>query len=254
MMLFDSHAHYEDERFDCDRDALLSSMPAQNVGWIVNVGCDPSGAQTAVRLAERYPFVYASIGVHPQSAGDVTDEQIIALETLYSHPKVVAVGEIGLDYYYEYTTRERQKDVFIRQLETAARLNLPVCIHNREAHADTLDVLRAFRGVRGVLHSYSGSLEMAKELLKLGYVFSFSGIITFKNAKRCVPIIAYLPSDAILIETDCPYLAPEPMRGRRCDSSFLRYTCARLAEIRGISFEQAAELTTQNAKRLYGIF
>ncbi len=253
MRLFDSHAHYEDERFDGDRDEVLSSMRASGVERIVEIGCDLSGAKTAIAIAEKYPFVYAAIGVHPQQAHEASEDDFIALEALYRHEKVVAVGEIGLDYHYEYAPRAVQKEVFARQLELARRLDLPVCIHDREAHADTLDILRAYSGVRGVFHSYSGSLEMTRDVLKLGFIFGFNGIITFKNAKKFGPIIKSLPPETILIETDCPYLAPEPYRGRRNDSRYLFRACETVGMLLDIPAEEAAELTYRNASRFYAV-
>ena len=253
MRLFDSHAHYGDGRFDADREEVLASMKAAGVERIVEIGCDLPGAQNAVRLAHAHPFLYAAVGVHPQEADGASDADFDALEALCRDEKVVAVGEIGLDYHYENAPRAVQKEVFARQLELARRLDLPVCIHDREAHADTLDVLRAYPGVRGVFHSYSGSLEMTRDVLRLGFIFGFNGIITFKNAKKFEPIIKSLPEASILLETDCPYLAPEPFRGRRHDSRWLYRACETVAELRGIPDEDAAELTYANAARFYGL-
>ena len=253
MMLFDSHAHYTDPRFDEDRDALLSSLPDAGVGRVVEIGCDAAGAAAAVKLAEAYSFVFAAVGIHPEQAGEAAEADFAAIEALYAHPKVVAVGEIGLDYHWDTPSRELQREVFARQLETARRLDLPVCIHDREAHADTLDILRAYPGVRGVFHCYSGSLEMTRDVLKLGFVFGFGGVITFKNAKKYEPILKSLPAEAILLETDCPYLAPEPFRGKRNDSRYMYRVCETVAELRGLSDEETAALTYENAARFYGI-
>ena len=253
MTLFDSHAHYEDPRFDEDRDALLASLPAAGVARVVEIGCDAAGAAIALDLADRYPFIYAAVGVHPEQAGEADDAEFAALEACYAHPKVVAVGEIGLDYHWDTPAREVQREVFARQLETARRFDLPVCIHDRDAHRDTLDILRAYPGVRGVFHCYSGSLEMTRDVLKLGFVFGFGGVITFKNAKKYEPILKSLPAEAILIETDCPYLAPEPYRGKRNDSRYLTRVVETIAELRDLSVEETAALTYQNAARLYGI-
>ncbi len=253
MRLFDSHAHYMDSRFDPDREAVLGSMREHGVERIVEIGCDLAGSRAAVRLAEAYPFIHAAVGIHPQQAGEAAEEDFAALEELTAHEKVAAIGEIGLDYHYEYTSRDIQREVFARQLEMARRLDLPVCIHDREAHGDTLDVLRAFPGVRGVFHCYSGSLEMTRDVLNLGFIFGFNGVVTFKNAKKFEPIIKSLPADAIMLETDCPYLAPEPFRGKRCDSRMMHRVCETVAELRGLSDEEAAELTYANAVRFYHI-
>ena len=253
MRLFDSHAHFGDPRFDEDRDAVLASMHEHHVERIMEIGCDLPGARSAIEMAAKYPFVYAAIGIHPEQAHEVTEADFEALEALYADPKVRAVGEIGLDYHYGQETKEIQKVVFARQLELARRLDLPVCIHDREAHADTLDILRAYPGVRGVFHSYSGSLEMSDILRKMDFVFGFNGIITFKNAKKFEPIIAHLRPEEILIETDCPYLAPHPFRGQRNDSRLVYRVAETIAEIRCIPDEEAAELTYRNAARLYQI-
>jgi len=254
MILFDSHAHYDDARFDEDREELLSSLSSKNIGYVVNVGCDPETAGVSVELAERYPFVYAAVGIHPGAAHRVKEEDYALIERLLGHEKVRALGEIGLDYHYDDNApHEVQKEVFRRQMAMAQRLGMPVCIHDREAHGDCMEIVREFPDVRGVFHSYSGSLEMARELVDLGWMLSFTGVITFKNARKFEPILAYLPESAIMIETDCPYLAPEPHRGHRNDSSLMLHTCEKLADIRCISVEEAAAFTTANAKRFYGI-
>ena len=253
-MLFDTHAHYDDSAFDEDRDALLSSLPAQGVGYVTNIGCDAESSRFAVALAEKYPHVYAAIGVHPHVAAKAVDADYEELRRLVrACPKVRAIGEIGLDYHYDFAPRDVQREVFARQMELARDLNLPVCIHDREAHADCFDVVRAYPEVRGVFHCYSGSLEYARPLLKLGWLFSFTGVITFKNARKFADILRALPLESMLVETDCPYLTPEPFRGRRNDSTFVRYTAAKLAEIRGIAPEEAESATTENAKRFYGV-
>lgn len=253
MRLFDSHAHWGDSRFDEDREAALASLRAHSVERVMEIGCDPEGAKKAVELSEKYPFIYAAVGIHPENAQEVTDDDFAAIEKLYAREKVRAVGEIGLDYHYGADYKEIQKEVFARQLELAVKLDLPVCIHDREAHADTLDILRAYPAVRGVFHSYSGSLEMAEILRKMNFVFGFNGIITFKNAKKFEPIIARLHPEEILIETDCPYLAPHPFRGQRNDSRLVYRVAEQIAEIRCISDEEAAEMTWRNACALYGL-
>ncbi len=219
----------------------------------MNIGGSPRRARESIEFSERYPFMWSALDIHPHIAHDVDDSDYELLEALYSHPKVCAVGEIGLDFHYDFCPRDIQLAAFRRGMDTARRLSLPVCIHDREAHQATMEVLREYPEVTGVFHSYSGSLEMARELLKMGYVFSFNGIITFKNAKKFAPIIKELPFESILIETDCPYLAPEPYRGRRNDSTRVIHVCEKIAEIRGVSVEEAARQTTENAKRLYRI-
>lgn len=253
-MLLDSHAHYEDARFNEDRDELLTALPAMGVGLIVDIGCDPQGAERAVELAERYPHVYAAVGLHPQEAGRYTEKDLERIAELAQHPKVRAIGEIGLDYHYDDDApREVQIELFTRQMELARRLGMPVCIHDREAHADALEIVKRFPDIRSVFHCFSGSIETAKELLKLDCYFGFNGVITFKNARKSGPVVQALPLDRILLETDCPYLAPEPYRGRRCDSSMMYRTAERIAELRGIGTEEVAAATTENACRFYGI-
>ena len=252
-MLFDTHAHYDDERFDGDREALLASMPEKNVGLIVNPGCDISSSRTAVALAESFDFVYAAVGIHPENCADFVPEQIDTLRQMAKAPKVVAIGEIGLDYYWaENPPKERQMELFRQQVLLAKELGLPVIIHDREAHADTLALLRELHPA-GVLHCFSGSVEMAKEVAALGMYLGFTGAITFKNARKAPQAAAVVPDDRLLIETDCPYMAPEPYRGKRCDSSMLPRVAERLAEIRGVTPEEIIASTCRNAKRLFGI-
>jgi len=253
-MIFDTHAHYEDARFDEDRAALLASMQDAGVGTIVDIGCDRRGVQAAVALAEQYDFIYAAVGLHPQEAARVTPEDLALVRRLAKHPKVRAIGEIGLDYHYEEDApRDLQKPLFAAQMALAQELGMPVCIHDREAHADTMEIVRSFPKVHGVLHCFSGSLEMAQELLPLGYYFGFNGVVTFKNARKCIPILRQLPEDRLLLETDCPYLAPEPYRGRRCDSAMLCRVAETIADIRGVSPRHIIEVTEANARRFYGL-
>mgnify|MGYP002616739417 CR=1 FL=1 len=252
-MLFDTHAHYDDERFDGDRDALLASMPERGVELIVNPGCTVKTSRTAVELAARFAHVYAAVGIHPENCHDFTPAQIDDLRALAARPKVVAIGEIGLDYYWaENPPKERQMELFRQQVLLAKELGLPVIIHDREAHADTLALLRELHPA-GVLHCFSGSVEMAKEVAALGMYLGFTGAITFKNARKAPQAAAVVPDDRLLIETDCPYMAPEPYRGKRCDSSMLPRVAERLAEIRGVTPEEIIASTCRNAKRLFGI-
>ena len=253
MILFDSHAHYEDERFDEDRDELLSSLPSEGVKYIANVGCSVKGSRFAIELADKYEHVYAVIGVHPHEAEELNDESLAEIEKMASHKKVVAIGEIGLDYHYDFAPRDVQRSAYRRQMELARKLGLPVCIHDREAHAECVAMAKEFSDVPGVFHCYSGSLETAQELIKIGYMIGFTGVITFKNARKFEPIIASLPMDRIMIETDCPYLAPEPFRGKRNSSEYVYRVAEKIADVKCISVEEAAMITTENAKRFYGI-
>lgn len=253
-MLFDTHAHYDDEAFDEDREALLGSMPEKGVALIVNPGCTVETSRQAVAMAEQYDYIYAAVGIHPENCGDFTDGDIDMLRTLAQHDKAVAIGEIGLDYYWEENpSREWQQMVLRKQMALAAELNLPVIIHDREAHADTLAIVKEFPQVRGVFHCYSGSVEDARTLLKMGWMLSFNGAITFKNARKAPEVIAEIPMDRIMIETDSPYLTPVPHRGKRNDSGYVRLVAEKIAEIKGITPEEVEQITFDNGKRFFGI-
>ena len=252
-MYFDTHAHYNDRRFDSDRDELIRAMHERGVSLVLNPGCDLETSQFAVKLAETYDFFYAAAGVHPHEAAAMTEADFSEIESLLDHPKVVAVGEIGLDYYYNHSPRDVQKAVFRRQMEWARARNLPVIVHDRDAHADSLEIVKEFPGVRGVFHCFSGSWEFAKELLRLGWYISFTGSVTFKNAAKLPEVAKSLPDDRIMIETDAPYLSPEPVRGKRNDSRNLEHICARIAELRGVSTEELAALTLKNGRELFQI-
>lgn len=253
-MLFDTHAHYDDEAFDSDREALLAAMPEKNVGLIVNPGCTVETSRQAVALAEQFAHVYAAVGIHPENCGDFTDSDIDTLRQLAQHEKVVAIGEIGLDYYWaENPPREWQQRVLRAQMALAAELDLPVIIHDREAHADTLAIVKEFPQVRGVFHCYSGSAEDARALLKMGWMLSFNGAITFKNARKAPEVIAEVPMERIMIETDSPYLTPVPYRGKRNDSAYVHLVAERIAEIKGITAKEVECVTFENGKRLFGI-
>ncbi|GHU96600.1 deoxyribonuclease [Clostridia bacterium] len=250
MCFFDTHAHYDDEKFDFDRNELLASLPARGVALVVVPGCTIPSTQAAIALSERFSHVYAAAGVHPHSASNFLDvSQLIALA---KHPKVCAIGEIGLDYHYDFSPHEVQREAFTKQLELAQELCMPVIIHDREAHADTLEILRRFK-VRAVFHCYSGSLEQAKILVNLGHSISFTGSVTFKNARRALETAAWLPDDRIMLETDAPYMTPVPHRGKRNDSSYLPYIAEAIAEVRGVSAETVAELTYRNGLEFFGI-
>lgn len=250
-MYFDSHAHLDDPRFDADRDEIFAALAEQ--GPVMNVGCDLASSERSVALAQKYPFVYASVGSHPDDADHVDGKLLDAYRRLCAEKKVRAIGEIGLDYHYEDVPRAQQIIAFEQQLELAEALKLPVIVHEREAHGDAMDIVMRHPGVRGVFHCFSGSKEMALWLVDRGWYIGFTGVLTFKNARRAIEAAQALPLDRILIETDCPYMAPEPYRGRRNDSRFVPLVAAKLAELRGLTQQEAGEITAGNAKRLYGI-
>lgn len=253
-MLFDTHAHYDDESFDADRDAVLTALPEQGVGLILNPGCDVESSRKAVRYAAAYPHVYAAVGIHPENCGGCTAGDLDAIRALAQLPKTVAIGEIGLDYYWaENPPRDFQQQVLRQQLALARELALPVIIHDREAHADTLAIVREFPGVTGVFHCFSGSPEMARELLKMGWYLGFDGPVTYKNARRAPEVAAVTPQDRMLIETDSPYMTPVPYRGRRNDSGYVHLVAEKLAEWKGVTPEEMARVTTENGKRLFRI-
>lgn len=254
-MLFETHAHYDTERFDEDRPEVLNALPAAGVGWVVDPGCDLPSSRRAVELARQYPHVYAAVGFQPEECAGYTDADLAQIRALaLSEPKVVAIGEIGLDYYWEENPpREFQQQVFRRQLALARELQLPVIVHDREAHADTLSIVREFPDVTGVFHCFSGSPEMAQELLKLGWYLGFDGPVTYKNARRAPEVAAVTPLDRMLIETDSPYMTPVPYRGKRNDSGYVRLVAEKLAEWKGVAPEEMARLTTENGKRLFRI-
>lgn len=252
MNIFDTHAHYDDEAFDDDREELLSALPKNGVNYVINQGTDVSTSRFSVSLAEKYPYIYAAVGIHPQEI--YKEENINDIKEIAAHPKVVAIGEIGLDYYYDSSNKETQLRYFKDQLALANELDLPVVIHDREAHKDTLDILKSITVKNtGVIHCFSGSLEMAKELLKLGYYLGFDGPITFKNARNSIEILEYIPLDKILIETDSPYLTPIPFRGLRNNSMYLTYVINKIAEIKGVPVDDISNITTNNAKTLFKI-
>ena len=253
-MLFDTHAHYDDEAFDADRDAVLTALPGQGVGLVLNPGCDVESSRKAVQYAAAYPHVYAAVGIHPENCGGYTAGDLAALKKLAQQPGVAAIGEIGLDYYWaENPPRELQQQVLRDQLALARELALPVIIHDREAHADTLSIIREFPGITGVFHCFSGSPEMAQELLKLGWYLGFDGPVTYKNARRAPEVAAVTPLDRMLIETDSPYMTPVPYRGKRNDSGYVHLVAEKLAEWKGVTPEEMARITTENGKRLFRI-
>jgi TatD DNase family protein len=252
-MFFDTHAHYDDRRFNDDREELLDSMPKSGVSLILNSGSSLRSSKFGIQLADKYPFIYASVGVHPHDAKSMNDETVFELEKLLSHPKAVAVGEIGLDYHYDFSPRDVQKLRFREQMELARKLSKPVIIHEREALVDTLEIIREYKELSGVFHCFSGSWDTAKIILDMGWYLSFTGVITFKNARKALEVIEKMPANRLLIETDAPYLAPEPKRGRRNSSLYLPYICQKVADVRGLSIEEAATITTENGKRFFRI-
>ena len=253
-MLFDTHIHMNDPAFDADRDALIASFPEKGVALAMNVGCSLASSHDAIALAEKFPHIYAAVGTHPDAADEVNEEVVETYRKLCKlHPKVKAIGEIGLDYYYEDIPRDIQKKAFALQLELARELDLPVVVHERDAHDDGMTMIKQFPTVKGVFHCYSGSAEMARQLVKLGWYIGFTGVLTFKNARKAVETAQAIPLDRIVIETDCPFMSPEPFRGKRNDPTKVYRMAEALAQIRGISVEEAQAATFENGKRLYRI-
>ena len=253
-LIFDTHAHYDDAQFDVDREALLSAMPENGVGLILDPGCDLESSRAAIALAEQYPHIYAAVGYHPENCAPYTDADLDILRRLAQHPKVVAIGEIGLDYYWEQNPpKEFQQAVFRAQLALARELSLPVIVHDRDAHADCLAIVKEFPEVRGVFHCYSGSVEMARELWKLGWYLGLDGPVTYKNARRRVEVAAEVPLERLLLETDSPYMAPVPKRGTRNDSRNIRCIAEKIAEIRNMTADAIIRVSAENGRRLFGI-
>lgn len=248
--IFDSHAHYEDERFDEDRYELLSGMKRAGVELIMNVGSDIATTKKTIELTEKYPFMYGSAGVHPEECGNMTEEDAIWLEKACDNDKIVAVGEIGLDYHWGEPAKDVQIKWFRRQLELAIKVDLPVIIHSRDAAEDTMNILKDYK-TSGVLHCFSGSANMAGEYVKMGYYIGVGGVLTFKNARKLKEVVEAVSIDNIVIETDCPYMAPEPHRGKRNDSSMLKYVVEKIAEIKGMTAEEVIRITRENALKLY---
>ena len=248
--IFDTHAHYDDERFDQDRDQVISALPEKVVCGVVNVACDMPSCQTGLELTKAYPFFFCAVGIHPHAASSFQEGDLETLAAYTKEQKVVAIGEIGLDYHYDFSPRDVQKVVFERQLQLAKDLDMPVIIHDREAHGDTLELLKRYQP-KGIVHCYSGSAEMAKELLKIGMYVAFGGAVTFKNARKTLEAAEAIPMDRLLVETDCPYMTPEPFRGKRCDSSMIVYTAQKLAELKGMDPQDLLDQTWENAKAVY---
>lgn len=251
-MLFDTHAHLDDHAFDPDRDALLAALPGQGIGLLMNPGCSLATSRAACALAREHSWIYAAVGSHPDAAAEVTPEVLEEYRRLIrKNPKVKAIGEIGLDYHYEDVPRNIQQEAFLAQMELAREAKLPVIVHERDAHADGMTVVRHFPEVTGVFHCYSGSLEMARELVERGWYIGFTGVLTFKNARRALEVAAGLPLDRIVLETDCPYMSPEPFRGKRNDPGRLYRMAEALSALRGLPIEEIETITMENGKRLY---
>ena len=253
-MIFDTHAHMDDRAFDQDRDALLSRLPEEGIALLMNPGCSLASSQAAVNLSNQYSYIYAAVGSHPDAADEVNDgvlEQYRAL--CRDNPKVKAIGEIGLDYHYEDIPRDIQKRSFRAQMGLARELGLPVIVHEREAHEDGMKIVEEFPSVTGVFHCYSGSLEMAKWLIARGWYIGFGGVLTFKNARKALEVAGNIPLERIVLETDCPYMAPEPFRGRRNDPGKLYRVAEKLAQLRGMTVEEVQAITLENGKALYRI-
>lgn len=252
-MYFDTHAHYDDEAFNEDGDDLLPRLNAGGVELIIDPGCEVKSSRAAIALAEKHSFVYAAVGIHPENIAGFSADWLDEIRALSAHPKCVAIGEIGLDYYWDAEHKDEQKAIFRAQLDMTQELCKPVIIHDREAHGDCMELVRQYPGVHGVFHCYSGSAEMAKELLKMGWYLGFDGPVTYKNARKTLEVLEMCPLDRLLIETDSPYLSPVPMRGKRNDSGNLRYIVEKIAEVKNKSPEEIARTSLENGKKLFGI-
>ncbi len=252
-MIIDTHAHYDDEAFDDDRERVLESLEPGGIYRVVNIGAGLESSQASLALAKSYEYIYAAVGIHPEHAQEMTEAELECLRKMSTEPEVVAWGEIGLDYHYEAPSRNIQKDCFVRQLEAAREMKLPVAVHSRDAAQDTLDIMTANRAgeIGGVVHCYSYGVELAKKYLDMGMYFGIGGVITFKNARKLAEVVEYLPMDAIVLETDCPYMAPAPYRGKRNNSTLLQYVVQRIAQIKNIPQEDVMRITGINAYKLY---
>ena len=253
IKLIDTHSHYDDEAFDSDRDQLLQRLFAETVKKIITVGCAADRWDDTVKLTEKYENVYGAVGIHPEDIYGMPEDYLSRIERLSENPKIAAIGEMGLDYHYENYDREKQIKVFTEQLRLADRLSMPIIIHSRDATEDTMNILRAEKPKKAVMHCFSGSKETALEILSLGLYISFTGVLTFKNAKRAVEACEVIPLDRLMLETDCPYMAPVPFRGERCDSSMILSTAAKMAEIKGVTTEEMIEICNRNAESFFGI-
>ena len=253
-MIFETHAHYDDAKFDTDREMLLADLPQRGISPVINVGSSIATTKTTLSLAQEYPFLYAAVGVHPSDVDDLNEDTYAWLRQQTTLQKTVAVGEIGLDYYWDKENHDLQKEWFIRQLDLARKKEKPVIIHSREAAADTMEIMKEYAsGLRGVIHCYSYSAEMAKEYVKMGYYIGIGGVVTFKNAKKLKQVVQEIPLESIVLETDCPYLAPVPYRGKRNSSLYLPYVAEEIAALKGAAAEDVVLQTEENARKLYGL-
>lgn len=253
-MIIDTHAHYDDEQFDADREELLGSMEEGGIGLIVNVGSTVASWDKIVELTEKYPFVYGAVGVHPDEVGELDEEKFLRMAELLDRDKIVAVGEIGLDYYWDKEKHDLQKEWFVRQLGLAREKEMPVIIHSREAAADTFEIMKQHAaGMKAVIHCYSYSPEMAREYVKMGYYIGVGGVVTFKNAKKLKQVVQEIQLESIVLETDCPYLAPVPYRGKRNCSLYLPYVAEQIAELKGTTVEEVIQQTEKNSRELYDL-
>ena len=250
-MYFDTHAHFDDEKFDEIRDNLIEEMHSNGVDYIINIGADMESSVKSMKLAKKYDFIYAAVGVHPHEVENMTEADIDTLRKYAEYEKVVAIGEIGLDYYYDFSPRDKQRYWFERQLELAAELDMPVSIHSRDAAQETFDIIKNSSVRKGVIHAYSGSVEMAKDYIDMGFYIGIGGVVTFKNAKKLVDVVRFAPMERILLETDSPYLSPVPVRGTVNNSQNLKYVVDKISEIKQISPEKICEITSQNAKGIF---
>lgn len=252
-MIVDTHAHYDDEAFEKDRDRILKELPQKGVEKVINAAASMTGCWRTLTLTEQYGMVYGMLGIHPDEVGELTERDMDFIAKKAANPKIVAIGEIGLDYHWNVAPKEIQKHWFLRQIEVAREVRLPICVHSRDAAADTLAVLQEGHGedVGGVIHCYSYSAELAKEYLSMGFYFGIGGVVTFKNGRKCKEVVELLPMDKIILETDAPYLAPEPFRGKRNESAYLSYVAETIAAIKGITAEEVISKTRENAYSLY---
>lgn len=250
-MYFDTHAHFDDEKFDENRDILIEEMHSNGVDYIINIGADMESSVKSIDLAKKYDFIYAAVGVHPHEVENMTEEDISTLRRYTEYKKVVAIGEIGLDYYYDFSPRDKQRYWFAKQLDLAAELNMPVSIHSRDAAQETFDIIKNSAVRKGVIHAYSGSVDMAKDYIDMGFYIGVGGVITFKNAKKLIDVVSFAPMERILLETDSPYLSPVPVRGTVNNSQNLKYVVDKISEIKQISAEKVCEITSQNAKGIF---
>lgn len=254
-MIFETHAHYEDEAFDIDREELLDNLPKEGIEYVVDICSDVSSVDRVLSLAERYPYIYAAVGIHPEAAKELNEERFSWLKEKAQHPKNLAIGEIGLDYYWDTTDPDTQKLWFERQIELARELKLPLVVHSRDAARDTYEMLKSAGSeeLGAIIHCFSYSVEQARQYLNMGFYLGIGGVLTFNNARKLKEVVAYAPLEQLVLETDCPYLAPVPYRGKRNDSRYLTYVAKEIANLKHIDYDTVVKVTSENAKRFYRI-